>query len=34
MLLKPTKALWKDVVLYRLNLILISNQDLAVLRQK
>ena len=33
-LLNPTNALWKDLMLYRLNLILSSNQGLALLRQK
>ena len=36
MLLNPTNKLWKDLMLYRLNidLILNSNQDLALFRQK
>ena len=33
-LLNPTNALWKDLMLYRLNLILNSNQCLALFRQK
>ena len=32
-LLDPTNALWKDLMLYRLNLILNSNQGLALFRQ-
>ena len=32
-LLVPTNALWKDLMLYRLNLILNSNQGLALFRQ-
>ena len=32
-LLNPTNAVWKDLILYRLNLILNSNQSLALLRQ-
>ena len=31
---KPTNALWKGHMLYRLNLKLISNKGLALLRQK
>ena len=30
---KPTKAVWEDLILYRLNLILNSNQGLALFRQ-
>ena len=33
-LLNPTNALWKDLMLYGLNLILNSNQSLALFRQK
>ena len=33
-LLNPTNALWKDLMLYRLNLILDSNQCLALFKQK
>ena len=33
-LINCTNALWKDLMLYRLNLILNSNQDLAFSRQK
>ena len=32
-LLNPTNAAWKDLILHRLNLILNSNQGLALLRQ-
>ena len=33
-LLNPTNVLWKDLILYRLNLILNYNQGLALFRQK
>ena len=33
-LLNPTNTLWKFLVLFRLNLILNSNQDLALFRLK
>ena len=33
-LLNPTNASWKDLILYRLKLILNSNQGLALFRQK
>ena len=32
-LLNPTNAVWKDLILHRLNLILDSNQGLALFRQ-
>ena len=34
MLLNPTDALWRDLMLYRFNLILNSNQCLAFFRRK
>ena len=33
-LLNPTNTLWKFLMLFRLNFILNSNQDLALIRQK
>ena len=33
-LLNPTNALWKDLILYRLKLILNSDQDLVLFRRK